>query len=184
VPDDATIYAAFGPSERVILRRLLPPEALEPAYTRLQRYYSDHASGLGVHPRMRTLLADLRRHGLACGLFTGRGGDSTAYLLAALDLAAYFHGIVAGDAILHPPAEVILRPKPAPDGVLHLCRVFGMEPARVLVVGDSQLDLDAARAAGARGALASWHPWPGRSVRDREHELHDLDALRLVLDLE
>lgn len=182
-PDDATIYAAFGPSERLILQRLLAPEAVEPAYTRLQQYYVAHARALKVHPQMRPLLADCRRAGIRCGLFTGRGGDSTAHLLAALDLDARFDAIVAGDVVLRPASSVVLRPKPAPDGVLHLCSVFALHPGMALVVGDSQLDLDAARIAGSRGVLASWHPWTGRSIRDRMPDLAEPDALRPLLGL-
>ena len=182
-PDNATIYAAFGPSERFILQRLLAPEAVEPAYARLQQYYVSHAHALKLHPQMRPLLADCRRAGIRCGLFTGRGGDSTAHLLVALDLEARFDAVVAGDAVLRPPSSVVLRPKPAPDGVLHLCTVFELRPAAVVVVGDSQLDLDAARLAGCRGVLASWHPWTGRTIRDRIPDLVEPDALRPLLGL-
>jgi len=183
-PDDATVYAAFGPSERIILQRLLLPEAVEPAYARLQQYYVAHAAGLGVHPQMRPLLASCRAAGIACGLFTGRGGDSTAHILAALELDAWFDAVVAGDGVLRPRSEVALRPKPAPDGVLHLCAVFGVPPHAAMVIGDSQLDLEAAHAAGVPGALASWHPWAGRSVDGRTHDLTAPDAVRPLLGLE
>jgi phosphoglycolate phosphatase-like HAD superfamily hydrolase len=38
--------------------------------------------------------------------------------------------------------------KPAPDMVIHLCEVVGVQPARTAVVGDSPADLLMARAAG------------------------------------
>jgi len=182
-PEDTTLYAAFGPSERHILQRLLVPEAVEPAYARLQQYYFAHAAALHVHPQMRSLLVSCRAARIACGLFTGRGGDSTVQILATLQLDAHFDAVVAGDGVLRPRSAIVLRPKPAPDGVLHLCTVFGVPPRAALVIGDSQLDLEAARAAGATGALASWHPWAGRSIEGPRRDLAAPDAIRPLLGL-
>jgi phosphoglycolate phosphatase len=39
--------------------------------------------------------------------------------------------------------------KPAPDPVFAICQAFRIEPARVVVVGDTPADLEMARAAGA-----------------------------------
>src|SRR5207253_7612607 len=46
-------------------------------------------------------------------------------------------------------------PKPAPDGVLHLCRMLQVAPADALVVGDFTFDIVAGRAAGCRTALVT-----------------------------
>ena len=61
----------------LILTGLLAAQHVEPAYARLQRFYAEHAGRLAVHPQMRPLLADCRAAGVRCGLFTGRGSDST-----------------------------------------------------------------------------------------------------------
>lgn len=183
-PDDATVYAAFGPAERIILQRLLPAAAVDSAYARLQEYYAANAAGLTMHPQMRPLLTACRAAGIRCGLFTGRGGDSTGAILTALDLETFFGAVVAGDGAMRPRSEAVLRPKPAPDGVLYLCTVLGAPPSATLVVGDSRLDLEAAHAAGAAGALASWHPWRGRSLPSGYLDLLTPDALRAILALD
>ncbi len=152
-PGDAEIFAAFGPPERTILSRLLPAEALDVAYGRLQEYYSTHLHELRMHPAMRPLLHDCRTQGLPCGLFTGRGADSTRLLLERLDLAWAFDASLSGDEAL--------RPKPAPDGVQQLLRSMRCEAGETLVVGDSPLDCAAARAAGASACFATWHAWEG-----------------------
>jgi HAD superfamily hydrolase (TIGR01509 family) len=144
-PTDAEIFAAFGPPERVILERLLPPAALEPAYARLQAYYATHAAGLEMHPEMRPLLGDCRAAGVRLGLFTGRGTDSTSLVLHQLDLEWAFDAVVAG--------AMALRPKPAPDGVVQLLERLGVAAGDALVVGDSPLDLQAAGRAGCRGGV-------------------------------
>ena len=174
-PSDAEIYAAFGPWERVILGGLLRPAQVEPAYARLQWYYAAHAGALAVHPQMRPLLRDCGAADLGCGLFTGRGSDSTRLILAALDLAWAFAAVVAGDDLW--------RPKPAGDGVLQLLSALGRTAAEAIVVGDSKLDLEAARAAGTRAALAGWFPWGGRELPRGAPLLRDPDALRPLLGL-
>jgi HAD superfamily hydrolase (TIGR01509 family) len=146
-PDDASIHAAFGPDEGVILRRLVGVSNLAAAYARLQQYYTEHVHALEVHAEMRTLLHDCQVHGVRRGLFTGRGSDSTRLILERLDLAACFEAIVAGDHA---------APKPAADGVLALLERLGCAPDETLLVGDSPLDLRAASAAGTDARLATW----------------------------
>jgi len=43
--------------------------------------------------------------------------------------------------------------KPAPGGIVRAARALGVSPERCVLIGDTQADLDAARAAGARGVL-------------------------------
>lgn len=174
-PTDAEIYAAFGPWERVILGGLVRPDEVEPAYARLQDFYARHAAGLVVHPQMRPLLHDCRDGGVRCGLFTGRGSDSTRLILEALDLAWAFGAVVAGDTAP--------RPKPSGDGVRLLLRQLGSAAAAALVVGDSRLDLEAAQDAGTAAVLASWYPWSGRAVPGPAVEIAEPDGLRRWLDL-
>ena len=56
--------------------------------------------------------------------------------------------LVAGDTVS--------RGKPAPDPVLHACRLLEVEPADTLFVGDDRRDIEAGRAAGTATAAALW----------------------------
>ena len=174
-PDDAAIFAAFGPAERSILARLLPAPAVEPAYRRLQEYYAARVGTLGVHPQLRPLLRDCRAAGRRCALFTGRGADSTELILRQLDLGWAFEVVLAGEAVA--------RPKPAPDGVLQLMAALGCAAEATLVVGDSPLDCAAAAAAGADACFAAWHAWTGAVVPPGVVVLPAPDALRPLLGL-
>jgi HAD superfamily hydrolase (TIGR01509 family) len=174
-PSDAEVFAAFGPSERIILAQLLRPAEVEPAYGRLQEHYQRHAAGVAVHPEMRALLGALRRHGIGCGLFTGRGGDSTRLLLATLHLESCFDAVVAGDEIE--------RPKPHPEGVRRLLGALGCEPREALLVGDSRLDLEAARAAGVPARFATWHAWTGHAPPEDADIVTRPRELREILGL-
>jgi HAD superfamily hydrolase (TIGR01509 family) len=148
VPSDAAIHARFGPSESTILAAFVPGAAVDAAYARLQAFYRDQAHAVGVHPEMRPLLAAARRAGWRLALFTGRGADSTQLLLGALRLDAVYDAVVAGDSGL--------RPKPAPDGIEALLQQLACRPEAALVVGDSPLDIQAARAAGVQAVFAGW----------------------------
>jgi HAD superfamily hydrolase (TIGR01509 family) len=153
----------------------VPRAALEDAYARLQEYYAAHAPALAVHPEMRPLLQACRAARIRCGLFTGRGSDSTRLILATLDLASAFDAVVAGDEAT--------RPKPAPDGVLQLVAALGCDAAATLVVGDSPLDVEAARAAGAEAVFAAWHAWAGSTPPRGVAVLAHPDALRPLVGL-
>ena len=57
------------------------------------------------------------------------------------------NALVAGDDTDHP--------KPAPDMLLLACKKLGVSPAEAVMVGDSENDALAARAAGIRAMLVS-----------------------------
>ena len=75
---------------------------------------------------------------LAC--ITNKAEKFTLPLLRDTGLIAYFELILSGDSLP--------RTKPDPLPLLHACEQFGVSPAQMLLIGDSQNDAQAARAAG------------------------------------
>jgi phosphoglycolate phosphatase len=69
-------------------------------------------------------------------------------MLTGLGLRKYFHDVIGGDTPL--------GRKPAPAGLAHLAARARVEPARVLMVGDSAVDLATARNAGTQVCLARY----------------------------
>jgi histidinol-phosphate phosphatase family protein len=53
----------------------------------------------------------------------------------------------------HAPAEECSCRKPAPGLVLRACDALGVDPRRVVVIGDTVMDVGAAESAGATGIL-------------------------------
>lgn len=49
-----------------------------------------------------------------------------------------------------------LKPKPAPDALLHACKAIGIGAADCIYVGDDRRDVEAARAAGMPVVAAGW----------------------------
>ncbi len=77
-------------------------------------------------------------HRLAC--ITNKAERFTVPLLKDTGLHDYFELILCGDTLP--------RGKPDPLPLLHACKVFGIPPERMLLIGDSLNDTQAARAAG------------------------------------
>jgi phosphoglycolate phosphatase len=108
--------------------------AFEEAYAagghRLSLVYPGVVEGMDV-----LALAGIR---LCC--ITNKAGRFTLPLLAHLNLLPRLEFVVSGDTLP--------RRKPDPLPLLHACERLGLEPAELLMVGDSEHDTGAARAAG------------------------------------
>jgi phosphoglycolate phosphatase len=96
----------------------------------------------GVVPALEAL----RARGLALGICTNKPDHATRLLLEALDLARFFAAVVGGDGVR----------KPDPDPVHRCLAALGGTRAHALFVGDSPVDLAAARAAGLPIVLVSF----------------------------
>lgn len=116
----------------------------------LARYHDELASVAGhvtVYDGVASLLTEAVRR-VPVGLFTGASHAAAQILLDRTGLVDHFGTVVGGDEVD--------RPKPHPEGILLACRRLGVEPGRAAYVGDSPLDLAAARAAGALSVAAAW----------------------------
>lgn len=83
----------------------------------------------------------LRAGGRRVAVVTSDDREPTDRTLEALHIADLIDATVCADDGI--------ATKPAPDAVLHVCAMLGVEPGRTAVVGDSPADLAMGRAAGA-----------------------------------
>lgn len=113
-------------------------------------------------------LARMRASGLQLACVTNKPAAFTNPLLAAVGFAERFDLVVSGDSL---PAR-----KPDPLPLLHVARRFGVAPARLLVIGDSDNDTRAARAAGCPVVCVPYGYRGAAPVRD-------LDCDAIVSDL-
>ncbi len=93
---------------------------------------------VGVITRMRAV-------GLGIGVTTSDDRQPTLATLSHLGLSRTVDVVVAGDDGF--------APKPAPDPLLEAARTLGVSPSASLYVGDSEVDLEAGRAAGMAGVV-------------------------------
>ena len=134
------------PPDRYVLEFIeeLPPgERREQALAALERFELEGAARARPNAGAEEAVRALRRHGLKVGVITRNGR-------AAIDRALErFAPLGAADFDVIVTRDDPCPPKPAPDGVLRAAERMGVDPARVLVVGDFILDALAGRRAGA-----------------------------------
>jgi phosphoglycolate phosphatase len=94
--------------------------------------------------------------GIVCACVTNKNQGATDELLDKLDLSPYFSVILGGDTGL------ALKPDAAP--LLAVCQRLDVMPLNAVMVGDSDNDLLAARAAGCRCVLLPYGYSVGKPV--------------------
>lgn len=102
-------------------------------------------AGLTPTPDLKPTLERLRGMGLALGIATHDSEEAArahARALGVDGLFCFFAGYDSGHGL-----------KPGPGMPLAFCRAAGLEPAEMVMVGDSVHDLGAGRAAGAAAAI-------------------------------
>lgn len=119
------------------------------------KHYTESNGRFGkVYPGVLQGLASLQRVGYRMACVTNKPLAYTLPLLNLMDLSDYFSAVVAGDSLRE------MKPHPAP--LLHACDQLGVSPAASVMVGDSEVDVAAARAAGMRVLIVRYgYPGPG-----------------------
>jgi phosphoglycolate phosphatase len=86
------------------------------------------------------LFRRLRAAGVRVAIVTTDAGPMTRRMLTLAGALAYVDTMICADDGL--PL------KPAPDGILEVCRAVGVPPGRAMLIGDAPTDLIAGKAAG------------------------------------
>lgn len=97
--------------------------------------------GVAPFPGVETVLRRVVRQGGHNHIFTHRGRSTAWYLRE--------HGLLPLFSVLVTSEDGLPR-KPAPDGVLRVAARAGLAPERFVMVGDREIDIEAAHNAGAR----------------------------------
>jgi phosphoglycolate phosphatase len=122
---------------------------IEGAQRLFERHYTDTNGQIGqVFPGVTAGLRELRASGYRCACVTNKPQALAAALLTRTGLAGYLDVLVAGDTLA--------SMKPSPEPYWHACRLLDSEPAHCVVVGDSPVDVAAARAAGLPVFIVSY----------------------------
>jgi phosphoglycolate phosphatase len=154
-PLPETQVATFvGDGARTLVARALeaaglPSSALDQALARFLEIYS---ARLMDETRPYDGIAEIVEHaaaaGHAMGVITNKPQAPTDRLLGAFDLARHFQWVIGGDTAF--------GRKPDPASLHWMMNQRGVEPSRTLFVGDSAIDANTARAAGAAFCLAAY----------------------------
>jgi phosphoglycolate phosphatase len=130
----------------------------ERAWLRYQHHYlAINGRFADVFPGVFEGLDVLRGRGLKLACLTNKPLSFAEALLKAKGLGGYFSHVFGGDSFE--------RKKPDPLPLIRTCEALGSPPSRTLMVGDSQNDARAARAAGCPVLLVTYGYNHGESVR-------------------
>lgn len=150
VPDGlvrASLHGGLEGTARAALEVLQHASAHSalPSYEHLlatyRAVYRDHLWRTSrPYPGVSAMLRTLYSKGVRIALCTNKAEAEAHRLLRAFALDACFDAVVGGDTL---PMR-----KPAPQPLLHALALLETQPDAALMVGDSQVDLDCAQAAG------------------------------------
>jgi phosphoglycolate phosphatase len=135
--------------------------ALDAAQQRFFNYYEACCTERSqLYDGVMTCLRKWADLGVPMACVTNKPGRFTGPLLDHFRLSALLPVAVSGDTLA--------TRKPAPEMLLHACRLLGVEPAAAWMVGDSRNDVLAARAAGMAAICVSYGYNHGRPVAEEE----------------
>lgn len=178
----ATVSGFIGNGVPNLVRRSLEATGLDRridaqhALNVFHRHYAQTNGRFGrVFPHVAVGLGELRRRGYRLACVTNKPEKLAARLLLTTGLARYLDVLVAGDSIA--------RMKPDPEPLWHACRLLDVEPENSVLVGDSPVDVTAARAAGLPVFIVSYgYAGPhGPAVLECDGLIDSLAAMPAIL---
>ncbi|MCH7805892.1 MAG: HAD-IA family hydrolase [Proteobacteria bacterium] len=150
------IKSAIGLGAKALLRNganltgePLSEDQIEALFVKYIAYYSAHiADHTTPFPGAVEVLEACREAGVKLAVCTNKLDSLSHQVLAALRLDGYFDAVIGSDTLG--------VQKPDPETVLEILRRTGASPEKTLFVGDSQTDLETARAAGVAVVLVDY----------------------------
>ncbi len=143
--------------------------ALKVAIGVFERHYEQCATDTFViYPGVLEGLNALKTAGFRLGCITNKAEKFTLPILEKAGLLGFFEIVVSGDTVA--------ERKPHPLPVLHAAEFFNVQPAQLLMIGDSHNDAKAARAAGSPTFIVTYGYNEGEQLRGL-----DCDAFLLEL---
>ena len=177
LPDDEAIEATFGPPERECLAVMVPKPHLDEAEGRFYEFYErHHGARVRLAEGLDRAIDHAQKVGWKVGVLTNKGRRSTRFTLETLGLLEHLGCVISG--------EDVEDSKPDPEGLRRAAGLLGVQPARVLMVGDSPSDINAARNAGAISCAVTWAARHADRIADEspDHICGDADQLIALID--
>lgn len=162
-----------------LIERICPPGSEEETRRRVHsafsEYYELHKADLTKpYPGMTELLSELKERGITAVCNTNKDHKFSVELLTA------FFGDTLAEIV---GAGLGFPTKPDPSAALYLAEKYKSDGARPLYVGDSNVDMQTARAAGFDACGALWG-FRGRAELEAQAPAHlaeNVDELRRII---
>lgn len=140
-------------ASHLVQRALMAAGVADAPSDALDRFLEHYDRRLIVHTApyagIEALLAGLAARGIGRAVLTNKPQAAAEHVLSGLDLARWFDAGIIG-------AEAAYPRKPDPAGLIALADAAKVPMDAVLLVGDGAQDVETARRAGARVAVARY----------------------------
>ena len=138
--------------------------------------YEHHDSLIRPFQHVNETMEELRRRGIKMGIVTTKIRPTTIKALEMFDLLQYMDTIVTVDDVT--------EPKPHPEPVLTAVRNLGVDLRKTLMVGDSAVDIQSAKAAGVYVAGVAWSLKGEETLRKYEPDyiIHDMKDICHIVE--
>jgi phosphoglycolate phosphatase len=148
---EETISGYIGQGAPILVGRALGEGATQEEHKRALRfflsYYEEHKMDTTrAYPGVAETLEELA--GLPMAILTNKPARISVRILDELGLKRYFRAIYGGNSFE--------TKKPDPLGATTILREFGVAPHEALLIGDSEVDVQTARNAGAVAAAVNY----------------------------
>ena len=176
--EPATLYGYVGEGARVLVERALGPGRQELLARGLELFMTFYAAHLldatRSYPGIVEALTALAEEGVALSVLTNKPIAMSRAILAGLGLTRRFIDVLGGDSL---PVR-----KPDPAGLEYLRRLTGTARERMLLVGDSAIDLRTARAGNVAFCGVAWGLAPAALIAARPERViaHPADLVSIV----
>ena len=125
----------------VLAPNLSEQEIWQLAHEYRRHYVAHHLENTTIRPSVQMVLRTLKARGFKLGIITTKHRKPVIDVLSHFGIAELFDVVVTG--------YEVIRHKPAPDIVLEAAKRLTVAPEQCVVVGDSSLDVQAGKQAGA-----------------------------------
>jgi len=150
--DPAEIVGHIGWGVKPLLEKLMPeesPERITEARLKFLAVYGEHlVVETTLYPGVVDVLDQFTRAGKKLAVVTNKPEGLAAGILEVMKLDGYFRLVLGGDSL---PNR-----KPHPEPIEKAIKELGASPDRTIVVGDSPVDCEAAKGAGAYAIGAAY----------------------------
>jgi len=147
-----TVTGYIGEGARRLVQRALGTDhenRLEDGLKLFMEYYAAHLlDHTQLYPGIAATLRELAQRGVVLSVLSNKPEAMSQAILGGLGVLSVFRAVLGGDSL---PER-----KPEPTGLEHLRSLTGTPLEKMLVVGDSLIDLYTARAAGIDFCGVAW----------------------------
>ena len=139
-------------------------------------YYFDFMDFSYLYPGVQQTLQYLNERNIKVSLLTTKVQDQAEKIINHFNLRSSFHYLMGRrDGLAH---------KPSPEPLIYICNQLNIKPSETLMVGDTELDIQCGKGAGAQtcGVLFGYRTKDQLEKEKPDFLISGLSELRKILD--